>query len=273
MSEGVNEAQDDAQDDAQDGVPAPGSAMATEFDVVARWTMDAVRELGSAHAIPAACRGSASPAALAWLGEACELAADSVLIDAGGGMGGPAALAAERFGVRAVVVEPMIGACAAAVQLFGIAAAAGSGARLPLATGSADAVWCLGVLCTTQDKPALLGELRRILRPSASLGLLVFVSDPARPPGAPEGNVFPSADELPELLTTAGFELIEQAGTADFAEAPLSWTERVEQVDAAIEAAHGSEPAFAVAREQEQRIGALLASGVVRGQLLHAVAR
>jgi hypothetical protein len=47
--------------------------MVAEFDDVAGWTADAVEQLGIRHAIPAACRGSSSPAGLAWLAEACEL--------------------------------------------------------------------------------------------------------------------------------------------------------------------------------------------------------
>jgi hypothetical protein len=43
------------------------AAMVAEFDDVAGWTADAVRRLGDRYAIPAACRGSSSPTALAWL--------------------------------------------------------------------------------------------------------------------------------------------------------------------------------------------------------------
>ncbi|CNF53505.1 methyltransferase family protein [Mycobacterium tuberculosis] len=94
--------------------------MTAEFDDVARWTADAVELLGERHAIPAACRGSADPAALAWLGEACELAAGTTLLDVGAGAGGPAAWAAERFGVRPVLLERMPAACRAAARLFGL---------------------------------------------------------------------------------------------------------------------------------------------------------
>ena len=33
-------------------------AMEAEFDLVAEWTRQAVRELGDDHALPAACRGA-----------------------------------------------------------------------------------------------------------------------------------------------------------------------------------------------------------------------
>ena len=40
-----------------------------EFDVAARWTAESVGRLGPDHAIPAACRGSGGPGALAWLAQ------------------------------------------------------------------------------------------------------------------------------------------------------------------------------------------------------------
>ncbi|NYE14930.1 hypothetical protein [Actinomadura citrea] len=83
------------------------SAMVAEFDDVAGWTADAVERLGDRYAIPAACRGSANPAAWAWPAEACELRPGSVLLDVGAGVGGPVAWAAERFGVRPILLEPM----------------------------------------------------------------------------------------------------------------------------------------------------------------------
>jgi SAM-dependent methyltransferase len=252
---------------------AGAEAMEAEFDVVAAWTQEAVDRLGPDHAIPAGCRGSASPTALTWLGEACELARDARLLDAGGGVGGPAAFAAHRFGVRPVLVEPMLGACRAAVRLFDLMAVAGAGQRLPLASGSVDAAWCLGVLCTTTDKAALLHELRRVLPAGGALGLLVFTALTTPLPDPPEGNAFPTDDEVARLLAHSGFDLVQQVDTADLAAAPLSWTERIAAVEQAIADAHGDDPRFALARDQEQRVGRLLADGHVAGRLLHAVAR
>jgi SAM-dependent methyltransferase len=249
------------------------SAMEAEFDSVASWTREAVAALGADHAIPAACRGTASPAALAWLGEACELATGSRLLDAGAGVGGPAAFAAERFGVRPTLVEPMLGACRAARDLFGFPTVAGSGERLPVASGSMDAVWCLGVLCTTKAKTALLAELRRVLAPGCPVGLFVLVAERSPVPDAPEGNAFPTHDELAALLDRADLHEVERVAAADFATAPVSWTERIDRVEAAIAAAHGDDPRFAQAHEQEQRMGRLLGDGSITGWLVHATAR
>jgi SAM-dependent methyltransferase len=249
------------------------SAMEAEFDVVASWTRDAVRALGPDHAVPAACRGTASPAALTWLGEACALAAGSRLLDAGAGVGGPAAYAAERFGARPTLVEPMVGACRAARDLFGFPTVAGSGDRLPVASGSMDAVWCLGVLCTTGAKAALLAELHRVVSRGRPVGLFVLVAGRSPVPDAPEGNAFPTHDELTALLDRAALEEVQRVAVADFAAAPVSWQERIDRVEAAIAAAHGDDPAFAQAAAQEQRMAELLGDGSVTGWLLHTVAR
>lgn len=244
--------------------------MESEFDVVPGWTVEAVAELGDDHAIPAACRGSASPAELGWLGEACELARGSRLVDVGAGVGGPAAWAAERFGVSPVLVEPMPGACRAASSLFGLPTVVAAGHAVPLADGSADAVWCLGVLCTTPQKSLLLAELRRLLRPGGALGLLVFTAATPTPAGAPEGNSFPSRDDVGRLLEQAGFESRESVVVADFPPAPQSWSTRADAVAGVIEARHGDDPRQQTATGQAERMGHLLKTGVVTGVLHHA---
>ncbi|WBQ03630.1 class I SAM-dependent methyltransferase [Kribbella sp. CA-293567] len=247
------------------------AAMVAEFDDVAGWTADAVEQLGDGYAIPAACRGSASPAALAWLAEACELSAGTTLLDVGAGVGGPAAWAARRFGVRAVLLEPMQTACRAATRLFGLPVLAADGARIPLRTNSIDTAWCLGVLCTVEDKAALLGEIHRVLRPGAPLGLLVVVASGRRSQPLPEGNHFPVQYELDRLLDGAGFSLVEQTTRPDIA--PLSWSRRLEEVTAAVAAQHRADPAYRLAARQSERLSRLFSSGHLSMQLIHAARR
>ena len=247
------------------------AAMVAEFDDVAGWTADAVERLGNRYAIPAACRGSSSPAALAWLAEACELSAGTRLLDVGAGVGGPAAWAAERFGVRPILLEPMQTACRAAARLFGLPVIAADGGRIPLRTGSVDAAWCLGVLCTVEDKAALLSEVHRVLMPGASLGLLVVVARGPQILRAPDGNHFPTQDELAALLTRTGFKLLEQTSRPD--DAPLSWSRRVEQVAAVVAARHRADRRYALAARQGERLGRLFATKQVSMQLIHAVSR
>jgi SAM-dependent methyltransferase len=244
------------------------AAMVAEFDDVAAWTAEAVAQLGDQHAIPAACRGSSSPAALAWLAEACELSAGDRFLDVGAGSGGPAAWVAKRFGVRPILLDPMPAACRAAAGLFGLPTLTADGANLPLRSASVDSAWCLGVLCTVPDKAAVLREIHRVLVPRAPLGLLVVVA--ARPiADPPAGNHFPTQSELTALLDDAGFDLLEQIERP--AAVPLSWTRRAEAVTALISARYGAHPAYTLANQQGTRLTRLFAHGDLTIQLVHAV--
>ena len=241
-------------------------AMEAEFDTVAGWTEEAVRALGPEYAVPAGCRGTGSEGALRWLADRLELGPETRLLDSGAGVGGPAGwLAAER-GIRPVCAEPMAAAVRAARRLFGLPSVVALGQQLPFTDGAFDAAWCLGVLCTTSDKPGALGELRRVLRRGARLGLLVFVADAPLPPPLPEGNEFPSESELRTLLADAGFELLDTAD-ADLADSPAEWAERADAVDAEVRRRHGDHPAFEQAQENSSRVGRLLSDGGLRAWL------
>ena len=246
-------------------------AMESEFGTVAGWTEEAVRALGPDHAIPAGCRGSGSEGALRWLADALAVAPGDRVLDSGAGVGGPAGwLAADRR-VRPVCAEPMAPAVHASRALFGLPAVVAVSQALPFADASFTAAWCLGVLCTTEEKAALLAELRRVLVDGGRLGLLVFLADEPLPPPLPEGNSFPSSAEVERLLTAAGFE-ITGAADADLADSPPEWQARAEAVEAEVQRRHGDDPQWAEAQEQSGRVGRLLSSGALRPRLLSAVA-
>jgi SAM-dependent methyltransferase len=243
--------------------------MDVEFDEVADWTRVAVEELGVDHAIPAGCRGSASPSALAWLAEALEFRAGTRLLDLGAGVGGPAAWAVERYGVRPVLVDPMAGACRAAAGLFGLPVVQAEGLDVPLRTASVGTAWCLGVLCTVDDKARLLRELHRVLAPGGKLGLLVLVAQTDDLDPVPEGNSFPTQAELLAVLEQSGFAVDEQID--DPRDTPESWTRRADRVDELVRQEHQGDKGYAEAIEQQDRLGELLSTGQVSSQLLHAI--
>jgi SAM-dependent methyltransferase len=246
--------------------------MEDEFDLIATWTEQVVADLGPDYAIAAACRGSGSPASLAWLAEALEVPAARRMLDAGSGVGGPAAWLAERFAVTPVCAEPMPGAAAASRRLFGLPAVVAPGQALPFGDGAFDAAWSLGVLDTTPDKAGLLAEVRRVLSPSGRLGLLAFLAAGPLPPPLPEGNDFPTGDELHALLTQAGFVVIQTVPAASLTEAPVAWQARADRVEEELAARHGDDPRWVDAQEQSARIGRLISGEHLLPTLVHAVA-
>ena len=160
-----------------------GDPMAAEFGTVAEWTAEVAARLGPDYAVPAACRGSGQPAALDWLLAHLDPEPGALLADVGAGLGGPAAYAVAKTGLRPLMLEPEHAACRAAARLFGLPAIQADATAVPLADGRAGVAWSLGVLCTLPSRDAqlaMLRELRRIVGPGGRIGLMVYIA--ARPP-------------------------------------------------------------------------------------------
>lgn len=246
------------------------SALAHEFDTVASWTEDAVVELGRQSAIAATSRGSGQPAALDWLIANLGLKAGRALLDVGAGLGGPSAYAARAHGLVPVLIEPMMGAAAAARRLFALPVVVADARALPVASESFDAAWCLGVLCTTEFKAQVVAELHRVLRPSGRVGLLMFERTVDVLPYQPDGNYFSSSSETDTILAGAGFVIIAQTALVELAPAPDAWSATAEQVGARIAHRHAADPRFQQASAQSELIHGLLRDGLVRGRLIAA---
>ncbi|MCW2602328.1 MAG: methyltransferase family protein [Pseudonocardiales bacterium] len=248
-------------------MPDDREAMEDEFDTVARWTSEAVRELGPRYAIPAACRGSGSPDALRWMAAQLRLPAEAALLDCGAGVGGPAELAAVEFGVRPVLTDPMAGACRAAAALFGRPVVVAAGQALPFRDAAFDAAWSLGVLCTSEDQPGLLAQLRRVVRPGGPIALLVYIRI-GKPSGEqPEGNDFPTLDKLHSMLQAAGLEGRAAADLERFEAPDADWQARADAVGALIERVHGGDERWKTADRQQRIMAGLLSRGEVAGRI------
>jgi SAM-dependent methyltransferase len=248
-----------------------GGAMDAEFDTVAEWTAEVAMSLGPRYRIPAGCRGSGQPSALDWLLAGLAPQPGELLIDIGAGLGGPSAYAAERTGVKPVLAEPEPDACRAAARLFGAPVVQADATALPFADGAASHAWCLGVLCTASGpdaQRAMLRELRRVLRPSGRAGLLVFLATRGRLDDPPEGNHFPSRDQLTVLIREAGLTETAAVDTASLPDPSASWRTAAAAVDDELRRRFGDAPALVTALEQSRRIGQLLQSGGLVSQVI-----
>ncbi|WP_110180757.1 class I SAM-dependent methyltransferase [Nocardioides solisilvae] len=243
-------------------------AMADEFDTVAWWTARAVAELGDDHALPAACRGSGSPAALDRLAASMGLTAGTRLLDSGAGVGGPAAYVARTYGVRPTLAEPMEGACRAARRLFDHPVVVADGLTLPFPDQAFDAAWSLGVLCTVEDKRAYLDQLRRAVPPGGAVGLLVYCRTVDELPEQPEGNSFPSRDELRGHLAAVGLDLLDEVDLADLPAAPDDWDAAADRVEEVVARDHAGDERWQRARAQQETIVSLIRDGLMAGVLV-----
>ena len=247
-------------------------AMEAEFDLVAEWTRQAVRQLGEDYALPAACQGSASPAALDWLAHACRVAAGTRLLDVGGGTGGPAAYAARRFERASAAGRSDAG------RLPHGARALRSARRRRCGRGAADRdrrapgrLVPRRALHDAAVAPRCCAELRRVLADDGELGLLVFERHAARLPDTPEGNDFPTAAELDRQLRAAGFVIVDRVAVRGAgARAARRGASGPTGCRPLIAAEHGTDPRYRMAQDQQQRIAELLADGAIGGELVHA---
>jgi len=242
--------------------------MIDEFDTVAHWTAHAVEELGNEHALPAACRGSGSPAAQEWLADTMGLTVGTTLLDVGAGVGGPAEKAARDHGVRPVLAEPMEGACIAARRLFSRPTVVADGAALPFSDSSFQAVWSLGVLCTLEDKAPTLHEIMRVVAPDGVVGLLVYLRTLDELPDQPDGNHFPTEQELYHLLEYAGLRIVASAALTDFDSPSPEWKTAESRIDDLIKRDHSADERWQRAQQQQDTMVRLIAAGEVRGRLL-----
>ncbi len=174
-----------------------------EFDVDARARAEQLVDSGLSGRIAAACRGSANPAALAWLAEELGIEIDSKVVDLGGGLGGPAAWIERRYLCRVVVLDPAAGACDGARRLFRLAVVRGDAADPPFRRGSFDCSLFLGTISVLSDPARAIAAAAEL---SGRLGVLDYCSVTEKPVHA-GGSTFLSESALLELVERCGWTL------------------------------------------------------------------
>ena len=144
----------------------------------------------------------------------------ALALDLGCGIGGPARVLAERFGARVIGVDLSEAYLRAAVGLTArcglsesVQFCAADGVLLPFADGAFELVWCQNVAVNIPDKPALYGEIRRVLATGAAFAFTETVAATGVPdyplPWARDAGLsfLAGAEEMRGLVEAAGFRI------------------------------------------------------------------
>jgi SAM-dependent methyltransferase len=197
-----------------------------EFSSQAVEIAGAIAALGTeADRIAAACRGSANPAALAWCAEGLRIDDNTLVVDLGAGLGGPAAWLTARYRCRVIAVEPAMASATAVADLFSIPVIVGSAMAAPLRSSLADVVLLLGVLSVVDDPYRALCEAHRL---APRVGVLDYCSTDGttRRVG---GSTFRTSEALTALVREAGWSVTETSPVT--IAAPRPWREVDDSVD------------------------------------------
>lgn len=145
--------------------------------------------------------------------------AGMAVLDIGSGLGGPARLAAEQYGVRVTGIDLTPDFCEAAAGLAAEAGLAdkvsfhaGSALDMPFADGAFDAAYTIHTAMNIADKAALYREARRVLKPGALFGIYDILGAsgqelhfPVPWSAGPETSFLVPPEEMEALLREAGF--------------------------------------------------------------------
>jgi SAM-dependent methyltransferase len=197
-----------------------------------RLDLDELAALDEFHAL-----GRAATLALAELGG---IRAGEAVLDVGAGIGGPARVLAHRYDALVTALDGSARFCRAGERLCAatgledrVEVVCADALSLPFEDESFDVVWTQALLQNIEDKPALLAELRRVLRAGGRWALFEVLSGP----GGPVHFPVPWGDGPRESFLAAGPQLRGMAETAGFM--PLLWNQGEDTVGSIASAARG----------------------------------
>jgi SAM-dependent methyltransferase len=153
------------------------------------------------------------------LAAAAAIGPDDHVLDAGGGLGGPARTLVRTTGCRVTMVDITPEFCEVARELNRrsglddrITVREANALDIPFDDGSFDVAWTQHVSMNIADKAALYRELRRLVTPEGRLAFFDVIAGPVQPlrfpvPWAeePDRSFLVPADGMRTLVTEAGF--------------------------------------------------------------------
>jgi SAM-dependent methyltransferase len=146
------------------------------------------------------------------------------VLDLGAGIGGPARTLAAHRGARVMALDPTRRFCDLNEELCRrtkladkIEVVCGDARRMPIDDAQFEVVWTQAVWPNIDDKPAMLSEMRRVLKDGGRVALYEVVSGPASGElhyplpwaNGPAENFLISSDELRALAMSAGLQMWE----------------------------------------------------------------
>lgn len=154
------------------------------------------------------------------------------VLDVGSGIGGTARYAAETFGCHVTGIDLTAEYCAVATMLSAATGLddktefhEGSALVMPFADARFDAAMTLHVAMNIEDKPALYGEVSRVLKPGAVFGVYDILEGPDG--GAldfpvpwaadPAASHLATPDAMRAMLQDAGFAIEREEDRTQFA--------------------------------------------------------
>jgi SAM-dependent methyltransferase len=176
------------------------------------------------------------------------------VLDVGAGIGGPARVLAHHYGARVTALDSSARFCRACERLCAatglsdrVRVVHGDALSLPFEDAGFDVVWTQAVMQNIGDKPALLAELRRMLRPGGRLALFEVLSGP----GGPVRFPVPWGDGPGDSFLVDGEQLRDVAQAAGFE--PLLWNQGEAAVASVLAGGTEADGAVAPAAQVDDR--------------------